>query len=54
MEKVLENYGSYLTHLEQLAHTNSQLKKCEEIKRFVNKWKDAGYLLHIAIFIDIL
>ena len=54
MDKVLENYGPYLTHLEQLAHTNSQLKKCEEIKRFVNKWKDAGYLLHIAIFIDIL
>ena len=54
MEKVLENYGPYLTRLEQLAHTDSQLKKCEGIKRFVNKWKDAGYLMHVAIFIDIL
>ena len=34
-------------------HTDSQLKKREEIKGFVNKWKDSGYLMHIAIFIDI-
>ena len=54
MEKVLENYSPYTTHLEQLAHTNSQLKKHEEIKGFVNKWRDTGYLMHIAIFIDIL
>ena len=26
MEKVLENYGPYRTHLQQLAHTDSQLK----------------------------
>ena len=37
MEKVLENYGPYMTHLEQLAHTDSQLKEREG---FVNKWKD--------------
>ena len=54
MEKVLSNYGPYMTHLEQLAHTNSQPKKCEEIKGFGNKWKDVGYLMHISIFIDIL
>ena len=54
MEKVLENYGPYMTHLEQLVHTDSQLKKREEIKGFVNKWKDTVYLMHIAIFIDIL
>ena len=54
MEKVLENHDPYMTHLEQLAHTDSQLKKREEIKGFVNKWKDTGYLMHVAIFIDIL
>ena len=43
-----------MTHLEQLAHTDSQLKKRKEIKGFVNKWKDTGYLIHTAIFIDIL
>ena len=26
MEKVLENYGPYMTHLKQLGHTDSQLK----------------------------
>ena len=45
MEKVLENYGPYMNHLEQLAHTDSQLKKHEEIKGFVNKWKYTGYLM---------
>ena len=42
MEKVLSNYGPYMTHLEQLVHTDLQPKKCKEIKGFVNKWKDAG------------
>ena len=54
MEKVLSNYGPYMTHLEQLAHTDSQPKKREETKGFVNSWKDAGYLMHISIFINIL
>ena len=54
MENVLSNYGPYMTYLEQLAHTDLQPKKREEIKGFVNKWKDAGYLMHILIFIDIL
>ena len=40
MGNILQNYGSYMTHLEQLTHTDSQLKKREEIKGFVNKWKD--------------
>ena len=40
MEKVLSNYGPYMTHLEQLVHTDLQPKKREEIKGFVNKWKD--------------
>ena len=51
MEKVLSNYGLYMTHLEQLAHTDSQPKKCKEIKGFVNKWKDVGYLMHISILL---
>ena len=54
MEKDLENYGPYMTHLKQLTHTDSQLKKREEIKGFVNKWKDTRYLILIAIFIDML
>ena len=54
MEKILGNYGPYMTHLEQLAHSDSQPKKREEIKGYLNKWQDAGYVIHMAIFIDIL
>ena len=43
-----------MTHLEQLAHGDSQPKKREEIKGYSNKWQDAGYVIHMAIFIDIL
>ena len=44
------NYGPY----EQLAHSDSQPKKQEEIKDYLNKWQDAGYVIHMAIFMDIL
>ena len=54
MERILGNYGPYMTHLEQLAHSDSQTKKREEIKGYLNKWQDAGYVIHMAIFIDIL
>ena len=37
-----------------MAHSNSQPKKQEEIKGYLNKWQDAGYIIHMAIFIDIL
>ena len=54
MERILGNYEPYITHLEQLAHSNSQAKKREEIKGYLNKWQDASYMIHMAILIDIL
>ena len=54
MERILGNYEPYITHLEQLAHSHSQPKKQEEIKGYLNKWQDAGYIIHMAILIDIL
>ena len=48
------NYEPYITHLEQLAHGDSQPKKREEIKGYLNKWQDAGYIIHMVILIDIL
>ena len=53
-ERIFGNYGPDMTHLEQLAHSDSQPKKREEIKDYLNKWQDAGYVIHMAIFIDIL
>ena len=54
MERILGNYGPYMTHLEQLAHSDSQPKKREEIKGYLNKWQDVGYIIHITMSIDIL
>ena len=54
MERILGNYEPYITHLEQLAHSDSQPKRREEIKGYLNKWQDAGYIIHMAILIDIL
>ena len=54
MERILGNYEPYITHLEQLAHSDSPPKIREEIKGYLNKWQDAGYIIHMAILIDIL
>ena len=45
MERILRNYGPYMTHLVQLAHSDSQPKKQEKIKSYLNKWQDAGYVI---------
>ena len=47
-------WALYMTHLEQLANSDSQPKKQEKIKGYLNKWQDAGSTIHKAIFIDIL
>ena len=54
VERMLGNCEPYITHLEQLAHSDSQPKKRAEIKGYLNKWQDAGYMIHMTILIDIL
>ena len=49
--KVLKEYWEIL---KQQVYSNSQPKKRDEIKSYLNKWQDAGYVIHMAIFIDIL
>ena len=39
MKKVLENYVPYMTHLEQLAHTDSQLKNVRKSRDLLIKRK---------------
>ena len=39
MKKVLEDYGPYMTHLEQLAHTDSQLKNVRKSRDLLIKRK---------------
>ena len=47
-------WALYMTYLEQLANSDSQPKKQEKIKGYLNKWQEAGYAIRMAIFIDIL
>ena len=54
MKKVLENWGVYMTHIESLSQTDSQPKKRAELQGFLRKWKHAKYVIHIAIYLDVL
>ena len=54
IENVLENYGIYLQHIEDLANNDSQPKKCEELKGHLKKWKEASVVIHMAIYLDVL
>ena len=53
MERVLDNYGPYIAHLESLCHTNSQALKRAELAGQAKKWKDATYPIYMAIYLDI-
>ena len=54
MQLILQNYGTYMTHLEELCSTDSQAEKRAEIRGFVKKWSDANYPLYIAMYLDML
>ena len=45
MERVPDNYGPYIAHLESLCHTDSQALKRAELVGQAKKWKDATYPL---------
>ena len=54
MKNALDHYGIYMTHIEELALTDSQPKKRAEIKGFLTKWKDGTIPVKMAIFLDVL
>mgnify|MGYP002804370980 CR=1 FL=1 len=54
MAIALENYGAFVSHLESLAHTDSQSLKKAEIEGFAKKLKYAKFPLHLAIYLDVL
>ena len=54
MEKVLSNYGVFITHLESLSQTDSQALKRAELVGFSKRWVQAKYPIHLAIYLDIL
>ena len=54
MKIMLENYGSYSSHVESLSQTDSQALKRAELKGYLLKWKDASILISFAIYLDVL
>ena len=54
MNIFLKNYGIFITHLESLANTNSQVLKRHEIEGYAKKWQYAKFPLPIAMYLDVL
>ena len=51
---MLKTTGAFMTHLESLAITDSQALKKAEIEGFVKRWKKASYIIHAAMYLDVL
>ena len=43
-----------MTHIESLTQTDSQAKRMSELQDFLRRWKQAKYIIHIAIYLDVL
>ena len=54
MEHFFKHFGLHMSHLEQLAQTNSEALKRTEICGVVKKWKNVNLTINIAIYIDVL
>ena len=54
MQKVLQNYGAYMVHLESLSQTDSQAFKRAEIQGSLKKWKHASYPIYMSVYLDVL
>ena len=54
MKNVFKNWGVYMTHIESLTQTDSQAKRMSELQDFLRRWKQAKYIIHIAIYLDVL
>ena len=54
MEIALNNNGIYIKHLESLANTDSQALKRAEIAGEVKSKKNGKFLIHLAIYLDVL
>ena len=54
MEIFFKHFGPHMSHLEQLAQTDSQALKQTEICGLVKKCKNANLIINIAIYLDVL
>ena len=54
MKNVLDNYGIYIAHIEELCITDSQPEKRAELEGYLKRWKEASIPFNMAIYLDIL
>ena len=54
IKNALDHYGVYLTHVEELANTDTQPKKQAELAGFLGKWKETKVPIHMTIYLDVL
>ena len=52
MKNVLENWGVSMTHIE--SHSNRLPSKKGELQGFLRRKKQAKYVIHITIYLDVL
>ena len=50
----LENFGAYITYLEQLTQTDSKPEKQAQIKGWLIQWKESNLLLYMSVLLDVL
>ena len=54
MKIALKNFGTYITHFEDLAHTDSGWVKRAQIKVWLNLWKEANFPVNLSVYLDVL
>ena len=54
MEIIVANCSIFMTHIESLSQTDSEALKPAEIEGLAKKWFQGKYLMHLAMFLDIL
>lgn len=54
MKITIENFGVYITHFEDLAHTDSGWEKTAQIRGQLNLWKEANLPVNLSVYLDTL
>ena len=55
MTQILDKFGLYVTHLENVAtDTSYRAKECNRIKGYLNKWKNSKMLLNLCFYLELL
>ena len=55
MTRILDKFGLYITHLENVAtDTSYRAKERNQIKGYLNKWKNSKMLVNLCFYLELL